>query len=89
MLQQYNHIHKVGYFTTDNATNNDVALRELATYFEVEDIAFDPISLQICYFGHIINLVVKGFLWGTGSEAFEKEIEHADGEAEEQLGKKL
>jgi len=66
-----------------------VALRQLATYFEAEDIAFDPISSQICCFGHIINLVVKEFLWGTDSEAFEKGIEVEDGEAEEQLGKKL
>jgi hypothetical protein len=79
VLQQYNFIRKVGYFSTYNVTNNNVALCELATYFEAEDIAFDSISLQICCFGHIINLVVKGFLWGTDSEAFEKEIEVADG----------
>jgi hypothetical protein len=60
-LQQYNLIRKVGYFTTDNVTNNNLALYELATYFQAEDIAFDSISSQICCFEHIINLGVKGF----------------------------
>jgi hypothetical protein len=89
VLKRYNLVRKVGYFTTDNATNNDAALRELASYPEAEDIGLDPISPRIRCFGHIINLVVKGFLWGTDSEAFEKGIVVEDDDAEDQLGKNL
>jgi hypothetical protein len=89
VLKRYNLVQKVGYITTDNATNNNAALHELATYFDAEDIRFDPISARIHCFGHIINLVVKGFLWGTDPEAFEKGIEVEDDDAEDQLGKNL
>ena len=74
---------------TLNAINNDAALRGLATYFDAEDIEFGPISSRIQCFGHIITLVVKDFLWGTNSEAFEKGIEVHDGDAEDQLRKNL
>ena len=65
VLKHYNLIRKVGCFTTDNATNNDAALHELATHFEAEDIGFDPIGSRIRRFGHIITLILKGFLLGT------------------------
>jgi len=85
ILKRYNPVCKVGYFTTDNPTNHNAALHELATYFEAEDIGFHPFSVRIHCFGHIINLLVKGFLRGTGAEAFEQGIEVEDDDAEDQL----
>ena len=35
---------------------------------------FDPIEHRLRCFGHVINLVVKAFLWGTDAEAFQSEI---------------
>jgi len=87
VLKHYNLVRKVGYVKSDNATNNDAALCELATYFEAENIAFDPIRARIRCFGYIINQVVKGFLWRTDSEAFEMGIELEDDKAKDQLGK--
>ena len=62
---------KIGDITTDNATNNDSALTELGKMLEKRNIVFNPETSRIRCFGHIINLVVKGFLWGSDWEAFE------------------
>ena len=62
---------KIGYITTDNATNNDSALAELGKMLEERRIVFNPETSWIRCFAHVINLVVKGFLWGSDWEAFE------------------
>ena len=62
---------KIGYITTDNATNNNSALTELGKMLEQRNIVFNPETSRIRCFGDIINLVVKGFLWGSDWEAFE------------------
>jgi hypothetical protein len=36
VLQQYNLILRVGYFMTDNVTNNDAVLRELVTNLKLK-----------------------------------------------------
>lgn len=65
---------KIGYFTLDNATNNDSALVEISSLLHNIDVFFDPVCQRLCCFGHVINLVVKSFLWGTDAVAFECEI---------------
>ena len=55
---------KLGYFTLDNATNNDTAMADLASEF-----GFDPLQRRVRCFGHIINLVVKALLFGSDDEA--------------------
>jgi len=74
VLDKYEIGAKVGYVTTDNASNNDTALVELGVMLQERNIHFDPITSRVRCFGHIINLVVKGFLWGADWEAFEANI---------------
>ena len=62
---------RIGYITTENATNNDSALSELENMLGERGVVFNPETSQIRCFGHIINLVVQGFLWGSDWEAFE------------------
>ena len=62
---------RIGYITTDNATNNDSALVELGNTLGRRNIVFNPETSRIRCFGHVINLVVKEFLWGSDWEAFE------------------
>jgi len=62
---------RIGYITTDNATNNDSALVELGNTLGRRNIVFNPETSRIRCFGHVINLVVKGFLWGSDWEVFE------------------
>ena len=61
---------KMAYFTLDNALNNDSALVVIATLLADMGIMFDPVRHLLRCFGHVINLVVKPFLWGTDVEAF-------------------
>ena len=56
----------LGSFMIDNARDNDAALKELATRF---DINVDRSRLRCL--GHIINLVVKALLFGKGVSKLE------------------
>jgi len=49
-------------------------MRCIQTYLQNSGIPFDPIARRLRCFGHVINLVVKAFLWGEDPEAFEIEI---------------
>jgi len=52
---------QLGYFTVDNASNNDTALAELAALKGLEDV--DAPKIRIRCFGHIINLVTRALLY--------------------------
>jgi hypothetical protein len=65
---------KIGYFTLDNASNNDTALVIIGNMLKGIGVSFDPIRRRLRCFGHVINLVVKAFLWGVDVDAFEQDI---------------
>ena len=65
---------KIGYSTLDNASNNDTALQHIAQHLKEQDISFNPVQRRLRCFGHVINLVVKTFLWGSDAEVFEAQI---------------
>lgn len=56
--------HKVGYFTLDNASNNDTMIRAVA-----EVCKFDAAHRRLRCNGHIINLAVQAFLFGRNKDA--------------------
>jgi len=62
---------KIGYFTLHNASNNDTALVQIAAYLAQRNIKFNPRERRLRCFGHVINLVVKAFLWGVNTEVLE------------------
>ena len=74
VVETYHLQEKIGYFTLDNARNNDTAMRCIQTYLPNSGISFDPVTRRLRCFGHVINLVVKAFLWGEDPEAFEIDI---------------
>jgi hypothetical protein len=82
----------IGYFTLDNATNNDTAMRCIAAKLQEMGIQFDPVKCRLRCLGHIMNLVVKAFLWGDDPETFERETDTLrsmdDEDAELQLWRK-
>ena len=80
---------KLGYFTLDNATNNDSALAEIAAFLSKIGIVFDPVKRRLRCFGHVINLVVKSFLWGKDVEAFQYELAGYDEKDEDQELKQI
>lgn len=59
----------VGYFTLDNAANNETAMTEIA-----EELKFNPVQRRVRCIGHILNLVVKSLLFGKDADAFEKSV---------------
>jgi len=62
---------KVGYFTLDNASNNDTTLTQVGVYLAELGIEFNMSKRRLRCFGHVINLVVKAFLWGLNTEDLE------------------
>ena len=73
-FEPYSIIDQIGYFTLDNASNNDSALHHIAQHLKEQDITFNPIQHRLRCFGHLINLVVNSFLWGSDAEVFEAHI---------------
>lgn len=57
---------KIGYFTLDNAPNNDTAMDAIGERF-----TFCSRGRRGRCFGHVINLVVKAILFGKDADAFE------------------
>ncbi|KAJ0134726.1 Fumarylacetoacetase [Fusarium oxysporum f. sp. albedinis] len=64
---------KIGYFTLDNAQNNDTAMDTIGERFK-----FHGKERRGRCFGHVINLVVKAILFGKDADAFESRLGHGD-----------
>jgi len=73
VVETYHLQEKIAYFTLDNASNNDTAMKCIQTYLQNCGIPFDPVTRRLRCFGHVINLVVKAVLQGEDPEAFEIE----------------
>jgi hypothetical protein len=59
----------LGYFITDNATNNDVAIEVILRRLRPD--VTHPGHRRVRCLGHIINLAAKAFLFGGGKDSFE------------------
>jgi hypothetical protein len=57
---------KIGYMTLDNATNMDVAAREVG-----DALGFNGNQRRVRCMGHVINLVVKSLLFGKSDSDFD------------------
>jgi hypothetical protein len=57
---------QIAYFATDNATNNDKALKVLS-----KRVTLDLIKSRLRYTSHILNLVCTTILFRVDSEALE------------------
>jgi hypothetical protein len=75
---QISGLDKVGYFTLDNAANNDTCMQELA-----EEHGFCPEERRIRCAGHIFSLCVRAMLYGSRREDFSA-IVAADGDDEDE-----
>lgn len=74
IIKTYQITANIGYFTLDNASNNDTALKYIAKHLQELGLEFNPTQRRLRCFGHIINLTVKALLWGINADAFELEI---------------
>jgi len=64
---------RIGYFVLDNAESNDTCIKHLSNHIELPVLSGQPFGRRLRCFGHIVNLVVRAFLFGKDVDAFEIE----------------
>jgi hypothetical protein len=67
VIKSYQIQHKLGYFTLDNAKNNDTAMEIIGA-----ELGFVGSRRRGRCFGHILNLSAKAVLFGHDADAFER-----------------
>jgi len=72
VIKEYEVTNILGYFILDNASSNDTCVREVLKQLHPN---LNPKKHRLHYFGHIINLATKAFLFGEEAEAFELEVD--------------
>ncbi|KAG9379945.1 Dimer-Tnp-hAT domain containing protein [Pyrenophora tritici-repentis] len=60
---------KIGWFITDNASNNDTAIQSLA-----RRVGFDAVECRLRCGPHTINLVGQMLLWGKDNKAYDNAL---------------
>lgn len=70
---------RLGYFVLDNAETNDTCVKSLSDHIDLPVLSGQPFSRRLRCFGHILNLVVKAFLFGNDADAFEVESRNRQG----------
>jgi hypothetical protein len=63
----------IGYFMTNNATNDDTCIEALSLEHN-----FNPLYQRLRCSGYKITLVARAMLWGIDEEAFENELVAVD-----------
>ncbi|KAL5610641.1 hypothetical protein FOBRF1_006758 [Fusarium oxysporum] len=62
---------RIGYYTLDNAANNDTAMEALAAEFD-----FDKDEHRIRCAPHFLNLAVRAMMYGSKSDNFDELLAH-------------
>lgn len=75
---------KIGYFNSDNASNNDNCLKFLGIEF-----GFDWEEKRLRCLGHVINLVAKAMVLGEGCSAWEKDLQAAGTDLKSELWRQM
>lgn len=77
IVREYDFIDKLSVYVTDNASNNNTAVRSLFNNLtlEVQDLT----GKRVHYLMYIINLAAKAFLYKTEVEAFKIEARRLKG----------
>jgi hypothetical protein len=70
VIKEYGLKHKIGYFTLNNAYNNNTMLQALIKAFP----NFNAKQRRLRYNNHIINLTVQIFIFGKNKDASDKAI---------------
>jgi hypothetical protein len=72
----------IGYFITDNASNNNTAIQFVLEHFYPSMPEKRRLARRLRCLGHVINLAAKAFLYGQEYNAFEKDIESVKEQSE-------
>ena len=80
----YGFRNKLGYFVIDIHSANDTLVKDIAKSLRQDGVLYNPIQRRFRCNGHIINLVVKAFLFGK-QEADYEEDDRVDKPSDQQL----
>lgn len=84
VIDDYEIIDRIGYFTGDNHGSNDKMLRFVAQALRERGFQyFDAKQARIRCHGHIINIAVQAFIFSKDPEAVEAAIKRAEDAAED------
>jgi hypothetical protein len=73
IIGEYKLTDKLDYFILNNAESNDTCFRSYLRT-SLSDIGDEVIKARkIRYFGHVVNLAAKAFLFGKNADAYEIE----------------
>lgn len=74
ILREFDIIERLGYFITDNASSNDIAINHVLRTLlpHLTDLARRQRRLRC--FGHILNLASSAYIYGNDPMSFEAEI---------------
>lgn len=75
IIQGYKPHNRIGYFVSDNASNNSTAIDLLIAYFLPHLTPKQRLGRRLRCLGHVIQLSAKAFLHGTEFDTFEKKAE--------------
>jgi hypothetical protein len=78
VVREFDIGNKLGYFITDNASNNATCLQFLG-----EEFNFSAPERHVRCTGHVLNLVAKAILFGSDVDAFESELQDVNVEEQE------
>jgi hypothetical protein len=79
VVQEFGIEDKIGFFMSDNATNNDTTIQYIERRVREDgNIGFDWHERRLRCWGHIMNLVVKGLLFGPKASKLEKERQEGE-----------
>jgi len=74
VIKEYGIQKNLGYFTMDNAPDNDTLLTHLSSALRREfQVSYEAVHHRIRCQGHVINLAVKSFLFVTDKENIEQD----------------
>jgi hypothetical protein len=74
IIKDYEIEDRVGYFVTDNASNNDTAVDAVLRSLCPHLTSAQRVARRLRCLGHVINLAAKAFLYGKDFDVFEKDI---------------
>jgi hypothetical protein len=70
VIREFDVGNKLGYFITDNPSNNATCLQFLG-----EEFNFSAPERYVRHAGYVLNLVAKAILFGSDIDAFEPELQ--------------
>lgn len=83
-LDDYHITQKLGYVTTDNASNNDTAMDHLSELLHKKGVKFNAEWRRIRCFGHILNLIARTLLYGQEADRIEVQTQLLQDQSEAQ-----